>query len=75
MIATKARPEIAQKMIINRFQEVRCPLCGSVYQLGDLKPALFLNPIGQGFRAPDYGGNGYNYYCPRDKTLIYAPRW
>jgi hypothetical protein len=75
MISTNVTPEIARKMVINRFQEVRCPLCRNVYQLGDLKPALFLEMIGRGFRPPDNGGNGYNYYCPKDKTLIYAPRW
>lgn len=75
MISTKAKPEIARKMVINRFQEARCSLCGNIYQLGNLRPALFLAPIGGGFRSPDEGGNGYNYYCPKDSTLIYAPRW
>ena len=75
MISTKVTPEIARKMVINRFQEVKCPRCFNTYQLGDLKPALYLAPIGQGFRAPDYGGNGYNYYCPKCGHLIYTPRW
>jgi len=77
-ILTKTRitPEIALKMRINQYQKVTCTKCKKVSLLGDLKPALYIENITSGkYRAPDAGGNGYNFRCPECKTLVYAPRW
>jgi len=73
---TRITPEIALKMRINQYQKVTCSKCKKVSLLGDLKPALYVENITSGkFRAPDEGGNGYNFRCPECKTLVYAPRW
>jgi hypothetical protein len=75
MISLHANPVIIQKMKINRFHVVQCPTCRNKYLLGDLSPALYIDMDPRLTRPPDEGGNGYNYYCPKDKTNIYAPRW
>ena len=75
MISVNASPDIIQKMKINRFQEIQCWKCKRKYRLGDLTPKLFIESDMSKFRAPNLGGNGYNYDCPHCKALIYAPRW
>lgn len=76
LVRTKITPEIALKMRINQYQKCTCPKCKKVSLLGDIKPALYIENIESGkFRAPDAGGNGYNFRCPECKTIIYAPRW
>jgi hypothetical protein len=75
MMSERATPEIMMKMRVNRFHVVKCPTCKGTHLLGDLIPSLYVDIDPAKFRAPDFGGNGYNYYCPYDNTVIYAPRW
>lgn len=75
MISVNAKPEIIQKMKVNQFYQVTCWKCSRKWRLGDLQPKLYIESDMRLFRAPDMGGNGYNYDCPHCKSLIYAPRW
>lgn len=75
MISVNASPEIIQKMKVHTQQKVRCYKCGCVYWLVELQPKLFIDPDPKVFRAPDKGGNGYNYDCPACHVPIYMPRW
>ena len=75
MYSVNASPEIVKKMQVHRDAKVRCWRCGKVWRLIDLPPKLFIETDMKKFRAPDKGGNGYNYDCPHCKALIYAPRW
>lgn len=75
MISVNAKPEIIRKMKINTQQKVQCWRCKRMYWLKDLMPKLYIESDMRLFRAPDMGGNGYNYDCPHCKSLMYAPRW
>jgi hypothetical protein len=68
---TLITPEIAQKMVIDQYKKITCRKCGTVSQLGDIQPAMFIEKIDTGrFRPPAMGGNGWNFHCPQCKETI-----
>lgn len=75
MYSVNATEEIISKMKVNRFHQVQCPMCKRKWRLGDLSPKLYIDSDMRKFRAPNQGGNGYNYDCPVCRIPIYCPRW